>query len=141
MNQYLIYLVVIVAIVITIISIILCNHVFGKNYKSHGSYILEDDKTGYPNLLIFMEMNNEIVVGVFDKNMTDFIGHMSRKQLVKEILELPNAHNFDNMTQNEFVSKFGATITKEHKDKMTPEQLYNNYKSFVKDQVNKRAHM
>lgn len=85
-----------------------------------GSYIVMDDndKT-YPNLMIVLSNKKVITAGIFDKDFKDYVGNPTYEQLQVQLAE-PNVFNFDEMTENEFIKKFGSIH----------EELYLKYRAF-----------
>lgn len=102
-----------------------------KTINKKGMYVLVDNKK-YPNLMIFLtEADDKITVGIFDKNFTDYIGNPTREELQKQ-LDDPNVYEFDHMTKQEFVSKFGKDLGDDNVD---PLKLYYKYKGFGINQM------
>lgn len=91
---------------------------FKNNKFKKGMYIFIG-YDNYPNLVIVFPET----MGIFDKNMTDFIGKPTH-----EFLNSDRVYNLENMKKDEFISKFG-------KDLEDPELIYYYYKIFAINQL------
>lgn len=75
--------------------------------------------------------NDEITIGIFDKHFTDYIGNPTHEELQKQLND-PNVYEFDHMTKQEFLSKFGKKL---EDDNVDPLNLYYKYKGFGINQL------
>lgn len=87
-----------------------------------GSRIIVLD--GYPNLMLFLTINDKLGVGIFDKDFKDYVGNPTKEELVKQ-LNQNNVYDFDKMNVKDFVKQFGKKLGD---DKAT--ELYYKYRSF-----------
>lgn len=93
-----------------------------NNTFKKGMYIWIGDDN-YPNLVIVLPET----MGIFDKNMTDFIGKPTR-----EFLNSARVYNLENMKKDEFIAKFGKDLEDFNKN---PESTYYYYKTFAINQL------
>lgn len=140
MNEYMWYIIVIIVVVIGFTFTSTFTNKFTNDLPQKGSRIILSNDN-YPQLLLFFindgknrimkYAKSETIVAVFDKNMKDYIGTLTKSELVK-MLNKPTVYNFDDMNNNEFVKLFEKVLRENGKD---PSELYNIYRSFSVNQL------
>jgi hypothetical protein len=113
---------VIIPLTILCIAVSIIYFYKSKKITDKGMFIwVGDDK--YPNLMLVVGDT----LGIFDINFTDYIGKPSY-----EMLNGKNTYNFENMSKDEFITKFGKVL---EDFKKNPEDIYYKYKTFAIQQI------